>query len=144
MCFWSSCTFIFLDFTIILAQKRPAPARPGRRENEEEKPILLSRLVKNIDFEFIYAEKTHDSSHKIIKRVGEFYVTLICSLGLRNYRMILVVKASKKICHIHYVYARFQFSSPVTRGAVNAHRREGAPKSSRKKWQLRISDTACN
>ena len=52
--------------------------------------------MKNIDFEFIYAEKTHDSSHKIIKRVGEFYVTLICSLGLRNYRMILVVKASKK------------------------------------------------
>ena len=70
------------------------PARPDRRENEEEKSSFPLRLVKNIDFD-IFTQKTHDSSRKIIKKVGQFYVTLICSLDLRKNRMILVVKISK-------------------------------------------------
>ena len=83
----------------ILAEKRPAPTRPGparpvRQKNEEEKSSFPLRLVKNIDFE-IFTQKTHDSSRKIIKKVGQFYVTLIRSLNLRKNRMILVVKISK-------------------------------------------------
>ena len=70
------------------------PARSDRRENEEEKSIFLSRLVKNIDFD-IFTQKSHDSSGKIIKKVGQFYVTLIRSLNLRKIRMILVVKISR-------------------------------------------------
>ena len=69
-------------------------ALPDRRDNEEEKSSFSLRLVKNIDFEF-FTQKTHDSSRKIIKKVGQFYVTLICSLDLRKNRMILAVKISK-------------------------------------------------
>ena len=50
--------------------------------------------MKNIDFD-IFTQKSHDSSGKIIKKVGQFYVTLIRSLNLRKNRMILVVKISK-------------------------------------------------
>ena len=63
----------------ISAQKRPGPARPGRPKNEEEKSNFLLRLVKNIDFE-IFTQKSYDSSRKIIKKVGQFYVTLIVVL----------------------------------------------------------------
>ena len=70
------------------------PARPVRQKNEEEKSSFLLRLVKNIDFE-IFTQKTHDSSRKIIKKVGQFYVTLICSLNLRKNHTIAVLKISK-------------------------------------------------
>ena len=85
---------IFFSFWPKNDPPRPGPARPVRQKNEEEKSSFLLRLVKNIDFE-IFTQKTHDSSRKIIKKVGQFYVTLICSLDLRKNRMILVVKISK-------------------------------------------------
>ena len=84
---------------------RPGPARPVRQKNEEEKSSFLLRLVKNIDFE-IFTQKSHDSSRKIIKKVGQFYVTLICSLDLRKNRMILAVKISK-------IYVTFTTSTRV-------------------------------
>ena len=50
--------------------------------------------MKNIEFD-VFTQKSHDSSGKIIKKVGQFYVTLIRSLNLRKIRMILVVKISR-------------------------------------------------
>jgi len=44
-----------------------------------------------------FTQKTHDSYRKNIKKkIGQFYVTLICSSNLHKNRMILVVKTSKK------------------------------------------------
>ena len=67
--------------------------------------MLISEKHRFGDF---YAKKkTHNSSRKIIKKVGQLYVTLICSLNSRKNRMTLVKKNIKNICHIHHAYARF-------------------------------------
>ena len=85
-----------VNFFSIFAQKRPAPARPGPTDEKmkKKKPSFPWRLVKKIDFEN-FTQKIVDSSCKNIKKLGQFYVALICSLNLRKNRMILVVKTSK-------------------------------------------------
>ena len=83
-----------LDIGLFFLHFSSKTTRPDRGENDEEKSSFLLRLAKNIDLD-IFTQKTHDASRKIIKKVGQFYVTLICSSNLRKNRMILVVKSSK-------------------------------------------------
>ena len=63
---------------------------------KKKKPSFPRRLVKKIDFEN-FTQKIVDSSCKNIKQIGQFYVTLICSLFFKftHNRMILFVKTSE-------------------------------------------------
>ena len=88
-CVWSWCALIFLNFCS--KTTRPGPAD---EKMKKKKPSFSRRLVKKIDFEN-FTQKIVDSCRKNIKKIGQFYVTLICSLNLRKNRMILVVKTSK-------------------------------------------------
>ena len=95
-CFWSWCALIFFQFLLKNDPPRPAPARPGPTDEKmkKKKPSFPWRLVKKIDLKN-FTQKFVDSSRKNVKKIGQFYVTLICSLNLRNNRMILFVKTSK-------------------------------------------------
>ena len=82
-CFWSLCALIFLKFCS--KTTRPGPPRPGPSDEKmkKKKPSFPRRLVKKIDFEN-FTQKIVDSCCKNIKKIGQFYVTLICSLNLRK------------------------------------------------------------
>jgi len=51
---------------------------------KKKKPSFQRRLVKKIDFEN-FTQKIVDSCCKNIKKIGQFYVTLICSLNLGHF-----------------------------------------------------------
>ena len=70
-----------VNFSQILLKNDPA--RPNRRENEEEKAKISMAISEKIDFEN-FTQKIVDSCRKNIKKIGQFYVTLICSLNLRK------------------------------------------------------------
>ena len=79
-------------FFPILAQKRPGPTDEKMKKKNQ---VFYCDQWKTSILRFL-RKKTHDSSRKIIKKVGQFYVTLICFLNLRKNRMIVVAKISKK------------------------------------------------
>ena len=83
-----------VNFSQILLKNDPARPGPSDEKMKKKKPSFPRRLVKKIDFEN-FTQKIVDSCCKNIKKIGQFYVTLICSLNLRKNRMILVVKISK-------------------------------------------------
>ena len=72
-------------------------------------------ISEKIDFEN-FTQKIVDSCRKNIKKIGQFYVTLICSLNLRKNRMILVVKTSKNgpfLCHADLLLSSQNFKLPM-------------------------------
>jgi len=62
---------------------------------KKKKPSFRWRLVKKTVLK-ILRKKRMILIVKTSKKIGQFYVTLICSSNLRKNRMILVVKTSKK------------------------------------------------
>ena len=90
-----------VNFSQFLLKNDPVRPGPSGEKIKKKKPSFLWRLVEKIDFEN-FTQKIVDSCRKNIKKIGQFYVTLICSLNLRKNRMILVVKTSKNgpfLCH---------------------------------------------
>ena len=77
-CFWSWCALMFLNY----CSKTTRPG-PTDEKMKKKKPSFPRRLVKKIDFEN-FTQKIVDSICKNIKKIGQFYVTLICSLNLRK------------------------------------------------------------
>ena len=73
------------------------PPRPGRQENEEEKAKCCTAISDTKTILRVLRENRMILVVKISKKKGQFYVTLICSLNLRKNHMILVVKISKNM-----------------------------------------------
>ena len=81
--FWPGCVITFFP---IFCLKRPASAcptltRPGTTDVEinQKKLDLTGDSRKKMDFTKL-RQKSHDSSRKIINKIGQFYVTLMNSL----------------------------------------------------------------
>ena len=90
-------------FFSILAQKRPAPARPTSDWRRKLDKRFKNRVSGENDLDK-FMRKSFDSSCKNMRTIGWFCVTLKCSYC---FRMVLVVKASK-------TYARFTTSTRVS------------------------------
>ena len=58
------------------------------------------------DFEN-FTQKLHDSSRKKTSKFGQFYVTLICSINLREKTHGTSRENINNICHLRHVWAHF-------------------------------------